>query len=101
MMDARILIADDAAKVRKVLKWVLESHSDHWKICAEAMDGMQAVEKALESKPELIILDLRMPVMDGLSASTKIAELLPEVPILIFTLHKSHDVEIQAKHAGA
>jgi two-component system, response regulator YesN len=99
-MSARILIADDAPHVRSVLKWILESHSHDWKICAEADNGSQAVQKAMETRPELVILDLQMPFMNGFSASSKIAEFLPGVPILIFTLHKSADVDQEAKRVG-
>jgi CheY-like chemotaxis protein len=69
-------------------------------VCAEAADGVEAIQKAIETKPDLIINDLAMPVMDGLSASAEIAKRLPSVPILLFTLHKSASVEVEAKAAG-
>jgi len=99
-MAARILIADDSPVVRSSLKQLLESHSGFWHVCALAADGHQAVQKAVESQPDLVILDLRMPVMDGLTASVVIGKCLPKVPILINTLHKSLDVDRKAKEAG-
>jgi len=99
-MSARILIADDSSPMRRVLKGLLESHSSHWKVCAEAVDGLDAVQKAVESKPDLVIIDLQMPAMDGLTASARIAKSLPRVPILINTIHKSEYVDSQARKAG-
>ena len=61
---------------------------------------MEAVQKAVELKPDLAIIDLQMPVMDGLSASARIAKSLPKIPILMNTIHKSDYVDSEAKHAG-
>jgi CheY-like chemotaxis protein len=99
-MSARILIADDSSSVRTLLRKLLESHSNLWKVCAEAANGLEAVQKAVELKPDLAIIDLQMPVMDGLSASARIAKSLPKIPILMNTIHKSDYVDSEAKHAG-
>jgi CheY-like chemotaxis protein len=99
-MSARILIADDSSSVRTLLKKLLESHSNLWTVCAEAANGLEAVQKAVELKPDLAIIDLQMPVMDGLSASARIAKSLPRIPILMNTIHKSDYVDSEAKHAG-
>jgi CheY-like chemotaxis protein len=99
-MSARILIADDSSSVRNLLKKLLESHSNLWTVCAEAANGLEAVQKAVELKPDLAIIDLQMPVMDGLSASARIAKSLPKIPILMNTIHKSDYVDSEAKHAG-
>jgi CheY-like chemotaxis protein len=99
-MSARILIADDSSSVRTLLKKLLESHSNLWTVCAEAANGLEAVQKAVELKPDLAIIDLQMPVMDGLSASARIAKSLPKIPILMNTIHKSDYVDSEAKHAG-
>jgi CheY-like chemotaxis protein len=99
-MSARILIADDSSSVRTLLKKLLESHSNLWTVCAEAANGLEAVQKAVELKPDLAIIDLQMPVMDGLSASARIAKSLPKIPILMNTIHKSDYVDSVAKHAG-
>jgi len=99
-MPTRILIADDSSLMRRVLRKLLESHSNGWKVCAEAVDGLDAVQKAVESKPDLVIIDLQMPSMDGLSASVRIAKSLPRVPILINTNHKSEYVDSAARKVG-
>ena len=99
-MSARILIADDSTSARTVLKKFLEAYSVHWKVCAEAADGLEAVQKAMQLKPDLIIMDLQMPVMDGISASARIAKSLPRTPILMNTVHKSGYVDLEAGKVG-
>jgi len=97
---ARILIADDSLSVRSTLKKVLEAHSKLWRVCAEASNGAEAVQMAVESKPDLAIIDLQMPVLDGLTASARIAKSLPRIPILINTVYKSAYVDSEARNVG-
>jgi DNA-binding NarL/FixJ family response regulator len=97
---ARILVADDNATIRKSLNLLLSEHTD-WIICGEASDGQEAVAMANELKPDLIILDLAMPVLNGLQASAVILRSTPKVPIVIYTLHQSEQVDLESKHAGA
>ena len=82
----RVLIADDHEIVRRGVRSILESREDT-DICAEASDGQEAVQKAVECKPDLVILDHSMPVLDGLSAASKIREILPKVPILMLSMY--------------
>jgi CheY-like chemotaxis protein len=96
----RILIADDSSSVRSVIRKLVESHSNLWKVCAEAANGAEAVQKAMELKPDLVIIDLQMPVLDGISASARIVKSLPRTPILINTIYKSDYVDFEAKNAG-
>jgi CheY-like chemotaxis protein len=96
----RILIADDSSSVRSVIRKLVESHSNLWKVCAEAANGAEAVQKAMELKPDLVIIDLQMPVLDGISASARIAKSLPRTPILINTIYKSDYVDFEARNAG-
>lgn len=98
-MKIRILIADDHAVVRKRLTALLETHAG-WKVCGEAENGREAVAKAAELKPDLIILDLSMPVMDGLGAACEIATIMPKVPILMYTEHSYVEIELEAKRFG-
>jgi DNA-binding NarL/FixJ family response regulator len=100
MTPTNILIADDNEMARRRLTELIEHH-DGWKVCSAAENGKEAVEKASELKPTLIVLDLAMPVMNGLQAARKIAEIMPTVPILIYTLHNGPSVELEAKKAGA
>src|ERR1700688_2999302 len=97
-MPIRILIADDNALVRTAMRQVLESVGP-WEIM-EAADGKQAVTMALEIRPNLIILDLAMPVKDGLTTARELVKLLPEIPILMHTLYWSPRIELEALKAG-
>jgi len=98
-MPTRILIADDNEVVRGRLSEFLAKH-EGWEVCAAVGNGRDAVEKAVELKPSLIILDLAMPDLDGLSAAREIRKLLPSVPIVLFTLHKFATIDLEAKKAG-
>ena len=98
-MQTRILIADDSRPVRRSLRSLLEQKPD-WKVCAEAVDGADAVAKAQQFKPDIIVLDLFMPRMTGLDAARAIGKLLPPVPILMFTLYITAYLVEQAKNAG-
>lgn len=97
-MPVRILIADDNAQVRTVMREVLEA-AGGWEII-EAENGEEAVAKAREFKPGLIILDLAMPAKDGLTASREISGELPGIPILMHTLYFSRQIQIEAAKAG-
>jgi DNA-binding NarL/FixJ family response regulator len=82
----RILIADDHEIMRRGVRSVLESHREV-DIC-EAQNGLEAVQKTKEMKPDLVILDVSMPLLDGLGAR-QIKEMSPLTPILIFSLHRT------------
>jgi CheY-like chemotaxis protein len=83
-MAKTILVADDNPAIRKMLCKLFESEEDY-EICAEASNGQEAIDLALECHPNLIVLDLSMPVMDGLAASRELKLLMPDVPIILFT----------------
>jgi DNA-binding NarL/FixJ family response regulator len=97
-MPPRILIADDNAIFRKALRQLLEG-TDHWEI-VEAPDGDQAVTKSVETRPNVIILDLAMPGKDGFTAARDISALLPAIPILMCTMHTSPHVDAEALKSG-
>lgn len=97
-MPARILIADDNAIFRKALRQLLE-RVDHWEVI-EVPDGDQAVTKSVETRPNIIILDLAMPGKDGLTTARDISALLPATPILMCTMHVSLHVETEARKSG-
>jgi CheY-like chemotaxis protein len=80
-----ILIADDNSTIRYLLRFLVENAG--FKVCAEAADGAEAIEKAQQTKPDLILLDFSMPKMNGAEASSVLKGLMPRVPIVIFTLH--------------
>jgi DNA-binding NarL/FixJ family response regulator len=95
----RILIADDNELVRKSLKEML-SEGSKWLVCGEASDGDEAIGMVSELKPDLVILDFKMPRVDGLRAAAQILKLMPAVPIVLYTLHKSAQIEQAARAAG-
>jgi DNA-binding NarL/FixJ family response regulator len=98
-MPYRILIADDHTLVRKVLKTTLENHPG-WQVCGQAANGLEAVQKAAELHPDLIILDFSMPLIDGLQAARRILSASPGVPILIFTNYYFPLLVEEAEAAG-
>ncbi|MGA7751823.1 MAG: response regulator transcription factor [Candidatus Sulfotelmatobacter sp.] len=96
----RILIADDHEVARRGIHTLLESHPG-WEVCAEAGDGREAVELAVKTKPDLILLDIGMPNLNGLEAARQILAASPDVPILILTMHDSDNVVREMLRAGA
>jgi DNA-binding NarL/FixJ family response regulator len=99
-MAAQILVVDDNEVVRGRLSEALKAR-DGWEVCAQVANGEQALVKARELNPDLIILDLAMPGMDGLRATREITRILPSVPIVIYTLHYGEWLVLEAKKAGA
>jgi len=97
---ARILIADDHAMMRKGLRTVIEPHSG-WEICGEATTGMEALESAKSLKPDLVVLDVSMPVLNGLEVAHRISRSLPEIKILLFTMHNSPQFAKDVTKSGA
>lgn len=97
-MSTRILIAEDNPAVRTALRSVLLT-AGNWEVI-EAVDGQEAIAKAQELKPNLIILDLVMPVMDGLKAARQLSQLFPAIPMIMHTMHWSPQVEIEAQKVG-
>jgi DNA-binding NarL/FixJ family response regulator len=98
-MATRILIADDHEMIRTVLRNIINSHQG-WQVCAEASNGSEAVAQAKEMRPDVIVLDLAMPVMDGMTAAREIRRNSPGAQMIMFTLHASPEVEEHAKRAG-
>jgi len=94
-----VLIVDDNPMVRRSLCDLFTQQAD-FQICGEAENGLQAIEKAQQRKPDLIVLDLVMPGMNGLDAARVINGMLPEVPMILFTLHSEGLLQEQARSAG-
>jgi CheY-like chemotaxis protein len=92
----RILIVDDSEAVRDVIRTFLEKTG--FLVCGEAADGLEALAKANELKPDLIVLDLSMPGMSGAEAASALRKARPTVPIVILTMYG--DVLGQAMAAG-
>jgi len=84
----KVLIVDDSAVVRDALRSILTPHAD-FKIVGEAIDGLDAIEKASDLKPDVILIDTQMPGMDGFVATRCIKERFPEIKILLLAVHAS------------
>ena len=99
MTNLRLLIADDHAVVRAGLRALLESRKG-WQVCAEAADGRDAVEKAAKFNPDVVILDIGMPLLNGVEAARRIHKTLPKSEILILTMHESDELVQQVVEEG-
>jgi DNA-binding NarL/FixJ family response regulator len=97
---ARILIADDHAMMRKGLRTTIKPHPG-WEVCGEATDGLEAFEQTKLLKPDLVILDVSMPVLNGLEVAHRIASIMPGVKILLFTMHNSPQFAKDVTKTGA
>jgi len=86
-MSKSILVVDDSDIVRKVTRLFLEVQVG-LEVCGEAVDGLDAIEKAKELKPDLVLLDLAMPRMNGIEAAAVIKGMMPQVSIVLFTMYK-------------
>jgi signal transduction histidine kinase len=96
----RILIADDHELLRRGVRFVVQARPD-WEICAEAVDGSEAVDKAREVRPDVAVLDVSMPKLNGLEATLAIRQSSPETEVLILTQHESVELVRHAFEAGA
>jgi len=95
----RILLADDNPAVRRYLRGLLEQQQD-WRVCDEASDGMDAVQRFDSGRHDLIILDFQMPRLNGLEAAKQIIRDSPKTPILMVTLYLSKQLASEAQKVG-
>ncbi|MGA8429987.1 MAG: response regulator [Candidatus Sulfotelmatobacter sp.] len=98
-MSKTVLIVDDNVHIRRSLRSCIERHGE-LSVCGEAENGAVAVERVKELRPDVIILDLQMPVMNGLEAAREIAMIAPEIPMVMLSLHANDELVHQAKSAG-
>jgi DNA-binding NarL/FixJ family response regulator len=99
-MSKHILVVDDSETCRKVTRLFLESQLG-LDVCGEAVDGVDAVEKARTLKPDLVVLDLAMPRMNGVEAASELRAMMPRVPIVLFTMYDDAVGRASALSAGA
>ena len=85
-MKNSLMIVDDSHIVRKVIREFFEALTD-WKIAGEAGDGTEAIHKAMELQPDLILLDFSMPNMNGIETASELKKALPDVHIVMFTMY--------------
>jgi DNA-binding NarL/FixJ family response regulator len=96
----RILVAEDHTVTRLGLKFIVEAH-ERLLLVGEAINGADAVEKVKQTAPDVVILDVEMPVMDGIAAAAEIRAVAPKTKIVMFTSHKSEQDIFSALAAGA
>lgn len=96
---ASVLIVDDHPAIRKALRAAFERQPG-FSVCGEAEDGFDAIGKAKKFAPDLIVLDLRMPVMDGLAAAKELKRLFPRIPLMMLTCYHSSAAEKEALASG-
>lgn len=99
-MGTRILIVDDHRAIREGIRYELGKHPG-WEVCGEAIDGMDAIEKAKSLRPDVVVLDIRMPHLGGLEAAPLIKKELPQSVIVILSLDDSAENLGKAMQAGA
>lgn len=98
-MPARILVVDDVPAVRSGLRALLAGHP--LEICGEAENGREAVNQVRELFPDIVVLDISMPVMDGLRATMEIRRVAPSTKIVLFSIHDGPQAKTAAKMVGA
>jgi DNA-binding NarL/FixJ family response regulator len=94
-----VLIVDDHAHIRRATRAIFESEPE-FAVCGEAVNGKDAIEKARELRPDLIVLDFSMPVMNGLEAARLLKKILPGVHVIMLTAHENAFSDLVARAAG-
>lgn len=96
-----VLIVDDSDDLRDLLSMVIERHPAGWRVVATAAEGEAAIEQARTSQPDLVLLDIAMPVMDGMQALPHIREAAPEAVVVMLSGYPSSTASQGAMQAGA
>jgi two-component system response regulator NreC len=100
MKKVKLLVADDHKIFRQGIKKLLEEESD-MSVVGEAADGREAVKKATELKPDVILMDIAMANLNGLEATKQIKKVLPSIRVIMLTMHKNEEYILQSFQAGA
>jgi DNA-binding NarL/FixJ family response regulator len=100
-MPTRILIADDDPTIRLLLRRLLEQKQPDWEVCGDASNGREAIERVEQLEPDVVVMDLGMPVMTGLQAAPEIARTHPTLPMLLISVQQvSKQLAREARRAG-
>ena len=97
---SRVLIVDDSGLARRMLRSVLESEPDV-EVCGEAEDGKSAIGKTESLDPDVVVLDIRMPVLNGLAATKRIRQFSPRTAVLLVSVDSNRQIVEAAREAGA
>jgi two-component system, chemotaxis family, chemotaxis protein CheY len=95
----RILIVDDSPVIRRTLRTLFERQTE-WAVCGEARNGRDGIDKALQLRPDLVVIDLIMPVMNGIEATRALKRLMPATPLVMFTTFADTFLAKEALTAG-
>lgn len=98
-VQLRVLIVDDNAYVRQSVRWTIE-HDLEWQVCGEAANGAEGISAAAQTKPDIVVLDLSMPVMNGIEAARQLKRLMPRTHLLMFTSFVTPTLEEAARDVG-
>jgi DNA-binding NarL/FixJ family response regulator len=96
---ARILIADDRETMRNALRLTIGTHAG-WEVCGEADNGREVLSKAAELRPDIVVLDFRMPPANGIKTGSELAASMPNIPIVMYTLYRTPELDVAAKLVG-
>jgi DNA-binding NarL/FixJ family response regulator len=96
---AQILLADDNQVILQLLRRLIESHAG-WQVCGEASDGQQALARAIELKPDIMVLDFAMPGLNGLQVAGEISRACPGLPMILHTIHDFPEMISEARKVG-
>ncbi|MFO7748702.1 MAG: response regulator transcription factor [Desulfobacteraceae bacterium] len=96
----KVLLADDHKIVREGLKRIIQE-SGEMTVTAEASDGSEAIRKAMETRPDVAVVDISMPGMDGLEVVARLKDYTPDIPVLILTMHHEEQYVVRAVETGA
>jgi len=96
----RVLIADDHTLVRESLVGLLQSEGDVL-VVAQASDGLETVEKAIATRPDVVVTDISMPRLNGIEVVRRLREALPDTRVLVLTMHQEDEYVLQAVRVGA
>jgi len=96
---ARILIADDRETTRRALKLTIGTHPG-WEVCGEADNGGEVLAKAAELQPDVVVLDFKMRPVNGIKAGSELSASMPNMPIVMYTLYRTPELEVAAKLVG-
>lgn len=96
----KILVVDDHAFIRRGVRSILEPFPE-WELCGEAENGQEAIQKASELRPTVVVMDVSMPILDGIAATEIIKRSHPEIHVILLTLHNSQELLRKGFEAGA